>query len=137
MWLERCRGGSYAVNALRCDVWVVSACTAVCIVACLISGGAFGGSVYTALAIVVHCIGIYQRLPCISNSLGSSIPNDPSLGDVLRLEREYTNCKDRFAVAVINGSIVVGHLPYNIASTAVHFLIIQGVRYEGLNCIPM
>ena len=114
------------VNALRCDVWVVSACTAVCIVACFISGGAFGGSVYTALAIVVHCIGIYQRLPCIS-----------SLGDVLRLKREYTNCKDRFAVAVINVSVVVGHLAYNIASTAVHFLIIQGVRYEGFNCIPM
>ena len=38
----------------------------------------------------------------------------PKLGDVLCLEREPTNCKDRYAVAVINGSIVVGHLPYNI-----------------------
>ena len=47
---------------------------------------------------------------------------DPKLGDVLRLEREPTNCKDRFAVAVINGSVVVGHLPYNIAPTVSHFL---------------
>ena len=28
MWLERCRDGSYAINALRCDVWVVCACIA-------------------------------------------------------------------------------------------------------------
>ena len=47
---------------------------------------------------------------------------DPSLGDILRLEREPTNCKDRFAVAVMNGSVVVGHLPYNIAPTVSHFL---------------
>ena len=47
---------------------------------------------------------------------------DPKLGDVLRLEREPTNCKDRFVVAVINGSVVVGHLPYNIAPTVSHFL---------------
>ena len=25
VWLERCRDGSYAVNALHCDVWVVCA----------------------------------------------------------------------------------------------------------------
>ena len=31
MWLERCRDGSYA---LHCDVWVVCAFIAVCIVAC-------------------------------------------------------------------------------------------------------
>ena len=36
VWLERCRDGSYAVNALRCDVWVVCTCIAVCIVACFI-----------------------------------------------------------------------------------------------------
>ena len=28
VWLERCRDGSYAINALRCDVWVVCACIA-------------------------------------------------------------------------------------------------------------
>ena len=43
MWLERCRDGSYAVNALRCDVWVVCTCIAVCIVACFIG---FRGSVF-------------------------------------------------------------------------------------------
>ena len=36
VWLERCRDGSYVVNALRCDVWVVCTCIAVCIVACFI-----------------------------------------------------------------------------------------------------
>ena len=47
---------------------------------------------------------------------------DPNLGDVLRLERVPTNCKDKFAVAVVNGSAVVGHLPYNKAPTVSHFL---------------
>ena len=47
---------------------------------------------------------------------------DPQLGDVLRLERELTNCLDKFAVAVMNGSSAVGHLPYNIAPTISHFL---------------
>ena len=26
VWLERCRDGSYAANALHCDVWVVCVC---------------------------------------------------------------------------------------------------------------
>ena len=43
VWLERCRDGSYVVNALRCDVWVVCTCIAVCIVACFIG---FWGSVF-------------------------------------------------------------------------------------------
>ena len=43
VWLERCRDGSYAANALRCDVWVVCACIAVCIVTCFIG---FWGSVF-------------------------------------------------------------------------------------------
>ena len=43
VWLERCRDGSYVVNALRCDVWVVCTCIAVCIVACFIG---FCGSVF-------------------------------------------------------------------------------------------
>ena len=43
VWLERCRDGSYTENALRCDVWVVCACIAVCIVTCFIVfwGGVF------------------------------------------------------------------------------------------------
>ena len=32
VWLERCRDGRYAVNASRCDVWVVCACLPVGIV---------------------------------------------------------------------------------------------------------
>ena len=36
VWLERYRDGSYAINALRCDVWVVCACLPVCIVACFV-----------------------------------------------------------------------------------------------------
>ena len=43
VWLERCRDGSYAVNALHCDVWVVCACIVVCTVACFIG---FWGSVF-------------------------------------------------------------------------------------------
>ena len=39
VWLERCRDGRYAVNALRCGVWVVCACFLVCIVACFIGVG--------------------------------------------------------------------------------------------------
>ena len=36
VWLERCRDGSYAINALCCDVWVVCARITMCIVACFI-----------------------------------------------------------------------------------------------------
>ena len=43
---------------------------------------------------------------------------EPALGDVLRLEREITNVKDKFAVAVTHGSTVVGHMPYNTAPAA-------------------
>ena len=41
--LERCRDGSYAINALRCDGWVVCAHIAMCIVACFIG---FWGTVF-------------------------------------------------------------------------------------------
>ena len=34
---------------------------------------------------------------------------EPALGDVLRLERELTNVKDKFAIAVMQGSAIVGH----------------------------
>ena len=39
VWLERCRDGTYAVNALHCDGWLVCACIVVCIVACLLVFG--------------------------------------------------------------------------------------------------
>ena len=46
LWLERCRDGSYAANALHGNVWVVCACIAVCIVTCFIvfCGSVFGES---------------------------------------------------------------------------------------------
>ena len=43
VWLERCRDGSYAINTLRYDVWVIGACLPVCIVACFVG---FGVSVF-------------------------------------------------------------------------------------------
>ncbi len=43
VWLERCRDGSYVVNALRCYVGVVCTCIAVYIVTCFIC---FWGSVF-------------------------------------------------------------------------------------------
>ena len=55
VWLERCRDGSYAVNALHCDVWVVCACIVVCTVACFIGFGEvfFGGSTSLVFAQVL------------------------------------------------------------------------------------
>ena len=48
---------------------------------------------------------------------------DPKVGDVLRLEREPTNSKDKFAVAVMDaGSRVVGHVPFKLAPTVSNFL---------------
>ena len=47
---------------------------------------------------------------------------EPALGDVLRLEREITNIKDKFAGAVTHRSTVVGHMPYNTAPAVSHFL---------------
>ena len=47
---------------------------------------------------------------------------NPAVGDVLRLQRETTNIKDKLAVAVMNQSTVVGHVPYNTAPAVSHFL---------------
>ena len=47
---------------------------------------------------------------------------ETALGDVLRLEREITNIKDKFAGAVTHRSTVVGHMPYNTAPAVSHFL---------------
>ena len=43
VWLKRCRDGRYAVNASRCDMWVVCVCLLVCIAACFVG---FWGSVF-------------------------------------------------------------------------------------------
>ena len=41
---------------------------------------------------------------------------------MLCLEREPTNCKDGFAVAVVDArNRVVRHIPYNLAPTVSHF----------------
>ena len=34
-----------------------------------------------------------------------------NVGDVLHLEQEPTNCKNKYGVAVVSGSAVNGHLP--------------------------
>lgn len=48
---------------------------------------------------------------------------NPTLSEVLRLERETDNEKDKFAVAVIKErKTVVGHIPYSIAPVVSHFL---------------
>ena len=46
----------------------------------------------------------------------------PALGDILLVEKEIANVKDKFAVAVMRGSTVVGHTPYNTAPAVSHFL---------------
>ena len=51
MWLERCRDGRYAVNASRCEVWVVCARLPVCIVTCFVG---FWGSVFFAGSASLH-----------------------------------------------------------------------------------
>ena len=47
---------------------------------------------------------------------------NPAVGDVLRLQRETINIKDKLAVAVMNQSTVVGHVLYNTAPAVSHFL---------------
>ena len=46
----------------------------------------------------------------------------PQHGETLTLEREPTNAKDKFAIAVMKERNVVGHLPYNLAPTVSAFL---------------
>ena len=47
---------------------------------------------------------------------------EPALGQVLQLERDITNIKEKFAVAVMHGSTVVGHMPYITAPAVSDFL---------------
>ena len=46
----------------------------------------------------------------------------PSLGEVLQCTRELDNTKDRYAVAVVRRSTVVGHIPHKIAAASALFL---------------
>ena len=43
-------------------------------------------------------------------------------GDILPLAREPNNATDKLAVAVLKNGDVVGHVPYNLASTLSQFL---------------
>jgi len=46
----------------------------------------------------------------------------PVRDEVLLVKRETTNHKDGNAVAVMKESVVVGHVPHNLASSMSHFL---------------
>ncbi len=47
---------------------------------------------------------------------------EPWVGEVLRLERDPTNQEDINAVAIINASGIVGHVPFNLAPIMSAFL---------------
>ena len=46
----------------------------------------------------------------------------PAVGDVLLLQRDPLNEKDRNAVAIVRDGSVVGHVPFNLAPLFSHFL---------------
>ena len=46
----------------------------------------------------------------------------PVINDMLILKREPTNVTDKSAVAVYREDVVVGHVPFNLASSISHFL---------------
>ena len=46
----------------------------------------------------------------------------PFIGEVLRAETEEGNEEDRYAVAVLNGGVIVGHVPRNFSKTFYFFL---------------
>ncbi len=46
----------------------------------------------------------------------------PFVGEQLPLEREPTNPRDRFAVAVVKDGSIIGHLPFNLAPIVSSFL---------------
>ena len=47
---------------------------------------------------------------------------NPVVGETLVLRREPTNMVDKHAVAVVKDSVVVGHIPYNLAPRVGQFL---------------
>ncbi len=46
----------------------------------------------------------------------------PTIGESLLVKPEPTNAKDNKAVAVLKDDLVVGHVPYNLASRLFQFL---------------
>ncbi len=59
----------------------------------------------------------------------------PTIGESLQVKPEPTNAKDNKAVAVPKDNLVVGHVPYNLASRLFQFLrrdVEQGIcRGDG------
>ena len=54
-----------------------------------------------------------------------------SIGEELSCEREVTNAADRYAIAVMNGSQVVGYLPRKISRLCSMFILRSGM----ISCI--
>ena len=54
-----------------------------------------------------------------------------SIGDTLVCERQLSNLKDRYAVAVIEHGTVVGHLPRKVSKLCSLFLRRGGI----INCV--
>ena len=50
------------------------------------------------------------------------LPWEPAIGTILPCEREVFNLHDPYAVAVMNRSVVVGHVPRFISAVCLMFL---------------
>lgn len=48
--------------------------------------------------------------------------NQKYVGEVLALKQELENIADKWAIAMVRSDLVVGHVPYDIATTISHFL---------------
>ena len=59
----------------------------------------------------------------------------PRLGEQLTLAPESDNDHDRRAVAVLKGSIVVGHVPLSLSRIVWYFLRRGTVVLEGVKCL--
>ena len=46
----------------------------------------------------------------------------PTIGEILLVKSEPTNCQDSKAVAILKENVTVGHVPQNIAPRLFHFL---------------
>ena len=46
----------------------------------------------------------------------------PAIGEVLQLLQEEDNALDRFAVCVVKGELIIGHVPRRLTRTVWHFL---------------
>ena len=46
----------------------------------------------------------------------------PTIGEILLVKSEPTNCQDSKAVAILKENVTIGHVPQNIAPRLFHFL---------------